>query len=78
MSEKQTTATGELVNCRMDEFLLDGGFEDLLPQGVKRGRTALQAGYDVGSKDASQPWPLDLPISILAMSAVSPGVFFFL
>ncbi|CAJ1414504.1 unnamed protein product [Effrenium voratum] len=28
----------------------------VLPQGAKRGRTALQAGYDVGSKDALQPW----------------------
>lgn len=27
-----------------------------LPPGAKRGRTTLQAGYDVGSKDASQPW----------------------
>lgn len=28
----------------------------ILPPGAKRGRTALQAGYNVGSKDPAQPW----------------------
>eukprot|EP00913_Durusdinium_trenchii_P019586 g18413.t1 len=28
----------------------------VLPPGVKRGRTAVQAGYDVGLKDPAQPW----------------------
>ncbi|OLP75021.1 hypothetical protein AK812_SmicGene45262, partial [Symbiodinium microadriaticum] len=30
----------------------------ILPPGAKRGRTALQAGYNVGSKDPAQPWQL--------------------